>query len=166
MAGAQRPQQPWQESLYPSHVSPQAFRRERPTGVTVIAVLMMLTGLLLLLGAIAVIAVAFWTSGWGDSGDFFGPLYGLFGVIMLVIGIAYMGLAIGLLRLKPWARSVARVLAVFGLLSALLSVLAGDPTSILSLVFNVIIVWYLGRNEVRAAFEPARAVGYQARRAY
>jgi len=132
----------------------------------VIAVLMIITGLLLLLGALVIVAAAFWASSVGDAGDLLGPVYGLFGVIMLIIALAYLGLAMGLLRLRPWARSVARVLAVIGLLSALLSVLAGDMTSILSLVFNVIIVWYLGRQDVRAAFEPVRYSVPQAPRVY
>ena len=119
------------------------------------AVLMVLFGFILFV--LAVLA--------GDDPEL-GVLFGVLGLVILIIAIVDIILALGLLKLRPWARTWARILAALGILSGLMSVFGGDPFSIVSLVINLIVFFYLGSRNVKAAFEGSRFGVYQNPRTY
>jgi hypothetical protein len=120
----------------------------------VIAILMLIGGVLLLLSAVfSLMAAAWFTS---DADGILGALFGVIGLIMLVLGLFYVFLALGLLKLKPWSRRAARALALIGIVLGLISLLGGDLTSVVNLVINIIIFWYLGTPDVKAAFSPVQ----------
>ena len=131
-----------------------------------IAILNILGGAIMLFLAFAMIAVAFLASGEPEIGGVLGPVFGLIGLVLLLIALAYFVMAWGLLKLRPWARTITRVLAAIAIVLNLFSILAGDPFSIINLIFNIIILWYLGRPDIKAAFEPQRFGTYQAPRVY
>lgn len=131
-----------------------------------IAILMLIGAILLLFMGFGMFAVAFLASGGPEFGDVLGVLLGLAGLIILLIGIAYIILALGLLKLKAWARRVARALAAVGIVLGLIALADGDVTSIVGLVINFIIFFYLGSRYVKAAFEGARLAIYQSPRIY
>jgi len=85
-------------------------------------------------------------------GGIFGAIFAICGVILIVIGILYFILAVGLLGLKPWARKVAKGLAILSLILGILSLLGGSFTSVLNVLIAIIIIWYLGKPEIKAAF--------------
>jgi uncharacterized membrane protein (DUF2068 family) len=166
VAGGRQPPQQWQQNLYQPHAPPQRYQPKRPAGIVVIAILMLIGAVLLLLAGFGLFVLAFLASGEPEFGGVLGALLGLVGLIMLLFGIAYIFLAMGLLKLKPWARKVARVLAAISIAFGILSVFGGDPVSIISLIFNIIIFLYLGSRGVKAAFEGSRLAMYQAPRVY
>lgn len=83
-------------------------------------------------------------------------------VFALLFGLAYLIAGLGLLQLKNWGRATARVLAVLGLLSALVQMIQAFATKdaasfLLAALAGGIYYWaffYLGQAHVRAAFGP------------
>jgi len=125
----------------------------RPLGITLLAVLHILQAILLFLGGVALIALgAFIRRG------LFGPprlLHGvvsLIGIVAVVIGLLYLGLAWGLWTGKGWAWILSLVLAVLGLIVYLIALVRGRLVTIVLLILDAIIVYYLFRPNVRAFF--------------
>jgi uncharacterized membrane protein (DUF2068 family) len=112
-----------------------------PLGVSVLAALNMLVGLLMLLGGLGVL----------------GPLVSLVvGPWLLslplsttVIGVFYILLGLGLLLLMSWAYWVD---IVFVILNILLSLTALPSISWVSFVLNVAIVVYLSQSSIKRKF--------------
>jgi hypothetical protein len=83
-------------------------------------------------------------------------------VFTLLFGLLYLLAGLGLLGMKNWARALARGLAVFGLLSALVQMLQAFSTKdaatfLLAAIGGGIYYWafyYLGQPATRAAFGP------------
>jgi hypothetical protein len=78
---------------------------------------------------------------------------GLVGAGLIFVGILFIGFAIldyfvgkGLWKGQNWARILVLVFAVLGLLSSLM------PFSLVSLVIDGAIIWYLGFNKEAVAF--------------
>ncbi len=142
---------------------------DRPTGVTILAVLDFLgAALFLLLAAVFVLGFSLLGSVAGQSGDAGGEagmavLMGLgaaAGVIFFVIALISLVVGIGLWKLKNWARILTIVFSVLGVLSNLagtaIPLLTGDPVSAVSSVIglgvNGLILWYMFQPHVREAF--------------
>lgn len=145
----------------------------KPAGVVVIAILYFLgAGLLLLAGIGFVVgggAIATMMSQQSQAGGGFATLMGALGagvgIFFLIWGAIEVLIGIGLLKLKNWARIVAIVFAaigacfqVFGLLGSLAHF---NPVSfiftLIILGIQVLIIWYLLKPEVKAAFQGAQA---------
>jgi len=123
----------------------QEDRRRRPDYVTLIAIYHFIgagLGLLAVLGLI-VLAVAISVTAYDEVA----LVWSLFsigvGIVLAgITGILDLAVAIGLLRLRPWARWVAIVLAILGL-----------PGLPVGTVAGVLILVYLLGDEGRRAFE-------------
>ncbi|HKV92600.1 MAG TPA: hypothetical protein VJW20_08645 [Candidatus Angelobacter sp.] len=145
----------------------------KPAGVVVIAILYFLgAGLLLLAGIGFVVgggAIATMMSQQNQASGGLATLMGALGagvgIFFLIWGVLEVLIGIGLLKLKNWARIVAIVFAaigacfqVFGLLGSLAHF---NPVSfIVSLIIlgiQALIIWYLLKPEVKAAFQGAQA---------
>lgn len=110
----------------------------RPIGITILAILQLLSALLLLFtGALAVMAALLLS-----------PILLLFAAVPLIIGIIGLILFYGLWNLKGWAW-------IWTLIANILSIIfAVYPTiQLMSLVIPVIIVVYLLVPSTRAAFK-------------
>ena len=110
----------------------------RPTGVTVLAVLAAIGGVLLLLGALALLATV--------------PL---FGIVSLALAILYLGLAYGLWTLQPWAWMLGVGLSIVSIVLSILQVIQGQTTivsAIISIAISGVILYYLYTPPVKAAF--------------
>lgn len=88
-------------------------------------------------------------------------------VFSAVFGFAYLAAGIGLLLMKDWARALARGLAVFALLGALVQMIQSFTTQnaggfLFSAMGAGIAYWafyYLGQPRARAAFGPPPPAG-------
>lgn len=142
----------------------------RPGGVTVIAVLYyivggfcVLAGLLALLGA--GFAGALLTQMQGQSGAGAGGFAAMIGgaiSVFLFIGAAIsILLGWGLWALKNWARIIVIVFAALGVLGSLLGLLHISAVVVVAIVIrlaiNGLILWYLLKPEVAAAFAAGQA---------
>jgi uncharacterized membrane protein (DUF2068 family) len=121
--------------------------RERPLGVTIIAILLGIQAVLAIIGGIIVLVAA----------TFANPLAGLLvGWIPLAIGILSFVLAWGLWTLKPWAFWVTVVLEIVYILINVFSFTRpnGNAFSIFGggIISLIILIYLLVDRHVRAAF--------------
>ncbi len=146
----------------------------KPAGVIVIAILYFLGaavclfgGLLMLAGG-GILATMMSQSGQAGASPLAGIMAGLgavAGIIIAGLGVIDLLVGIGLIKLKNWARIVAIVFSAIGAAFQALGVL-GSLThfNAVALLFQVIflavyglIIWYLLKPEVKAAFQGAQA---------
>src|SRR3972149_12029915 len=142
---------------------------DRPTGVTILAVLNFLgAALYILIGLLFILGMGIRGGMMGQAGGegsagAMGMMMGLgggAGVIFIVLSLIPLLIGWGLWKLKNWARIITLVLMALGALLALLGValggLAGEMFSAgFSGVFLLIcawIIWYLLRPHVKEAF--------------
>ncbi len=142
----------------------------KPAGVIVIAVLYFLGAAILLLAGIGFIvgggAIATMMSQQGQAGGsglatLMGALGAGVGIFFLILGAVDALVGVGLLKLKSWARMVAIVFAaigacfqVFGLLGSLAHFNIGSFVfTLIILGVQALIIWYLLKPEVKAAFQ-------------
>jgi hypothetical protein len=116
-------------------------QQNRPLGVTIIAVLMIIAGIVSLV---------------------FGSIFFLFGGFVLVaVGIASIVMAYGLWEGKRWAWIITLILSVIGVISGIASIAIGNVGGIVSAIIRVIIygviIYYLYRPNVKAFFGKMQA---------
>jgi lysylphosphatidylglycerol synthetase-like protein (DUF2156 family) len=125
----------------------------RPLGITLLAVLHVLHAIFLFIGGVALIALgAFIGRGLFGLPRFLNGVVSLIGVVVVVIGLLYLGLAWGLWTGKGWAWVLSLVLAALGVIVSLLSLVRGHFGPIVVLILDAIILYYLFRPNVRAFF--------------
>ena len=133
--------------------------KKRPTGVTVIGVLQILTGLGSLgLGFFLAATYAFLGSllaggseGVTFSGGFGGFLVvagAIIGGILMLIGIVNLVIAYGIFKGSRWAWMLCLIFAVISMVFGILTF----PVGIITILFNALIIYYLTRRKVKEYF--------------
>jgi hypothetical protein len=114
------------------------MQRERPFGVTIIAILAVLGGIgSILLGFIVLII----------------PILGIIlGGIFVIIGLSYFVVAYGLWNGRSWAWILTVLISALGIVVGLVSIIIGTGGSILYIIVNAIIIYYLFKPDVKAYF--------------
>jgi uncharacterized membrane protein (DUF2068 family) len=80
------------------------------------------------------------------------------GGILIAIGIAYFVVSYGLLKGKGWAWSVTLILSYIGIVIGIISIVGGNFLSIVQVIINIVVIWYLYRPDVKTFFgKPATA---------
>jgi lysylphosphatidylglycerol synthetase-like protein (DUF2156 family) len=124
--------------------------KSRPLGVTIIAILIVIAGILTLLVGIGSIAIGPLTA--------LGLVFVAAGVVSLVIGIAYLVMGYGLWKGKGWAWTISMIVLIIGIIIKLISlpraVASGSNFSedIVSIAISAFILYYLYRPHVKAYF--------------
>jgi hypothetical protein len=154
-------------------------KQDRPTGVTIIAILTIINGILLLLSGIILVTLGSLFLGNSTStsqavAQFFGTISAAIGGILLAIGIGYIVMFYGLLKGKGWAWTITIILLIIGIVIQIVStyiitasslentrnVISGIVDSItfplIGLVINIVILYYLYRRHVRSYFGKAK----------
>jgi len=123
--------------------------KQRPGGITILAVLLVIGGVLSILAGLGLMALSSTVAA--------GSGYTLFGLLTLVLGIIDLGLAVGLWTLQPWAYWGTIVIEVINIVLTLILMLGSYGSSITSLIIPVIVVIYMFTNQnVKTAFgQPA-----------
>ena len=143
----------------------------RPTGVTVLAILAFIgCGLLVLLAVGSFLGGAFLGSmigasarqaGAGAAGAGVGAAIGaIFGVGLLIGGVLNFVCGFGLWNLKEWGRMLTIILSAIGLVFAVLSLfvsmlhfhIIGIFFLLVRIGIGALIIWYLSQPQVKAAF--------------
>jgi hypothetical protein len=133
---------------------------EKPRGLTVLALLLMILGIVAVVGGITV--PLFLTTGFARLG-FFGSGLGRGGlqdprILVAVAGVVYVIGGIGLWTLKNWGRLLTIVVTVLLLLVGVILIIAGylviytAIAEVIGLVVGGVIVWYLTRDYVKSYF--------------
>ena len=125
----------------------------RPMGITILAVLSAIGGVLGLLGGIALIGLGGVAAASTGSAAFFG-LGAVWGLLVLATAIASLVFAYGAWTLKPWAWPLGVALQVISLALAALTVISGGDigSQIISIVISAIILYYLFQPNIKAVF--------------
>ena len=110
---------------------------ERPLGVTILAVLQILGGLMMLvLGALATLAGLLFI------------LFAIVGVVMVILGILGLIVGFGLWGLKSWAWTWAMIVNILGIIFGLFDIW----NNIISIVISLIIIIYLNQPDIKRRF--------------
>jgi len=143
---------------------------QRPTGVTVIAVLdfigagfcviaalLMFMGGSILAGLFSAAATANGATGTAPAAGFMASIGIIAGVIVLFFAALAFFVAMGLLKLKNWARITTIVLAALGLLGSFRNIAmafhgSGMIVTIIILAYYIWVIWYMLQPNVKAAF--------------
>lgn len=118
-----------------------AERPQRPTGITILSVLNLLGGTLLVFAAVGAGALS------GDPAE-----AGATGAVYSLIGTLTIVAAIGLWKLRNWARITAVVMYCVSAVSGLVTLFAGDATGLFQLVVAASLAAYLCRSHVKDSF--------------
>ncbi len=136
--------------------------KTRPTGVTIIAILNVISGIVMLVGGLGLAAISsilptMTTLDPNASGQL--AVAGLLGVggiavggILIILGIISFVVAWGLLKGKGWSWSVTMILSIISIVIGVISVVAGSIGSIVNIIIAGIIIYYLYRPHVKAFF--------------
>lgn len=152
---------------------------QRPTGVTVIAVIDFIgSAILLILAVGAFVGATFlgavlgrWAShsGSGTAGAGLGFVIGaMVGMVCIVIAVVAAVIGWGLWNLKDWARVVQIILSALGVFFRLIAVLGmmvhlhvlGAAWASIWLTYHAWVVFYLLQPQIKAAFLPAPVQPY------
>jgi hypothetical protein len=136
--------------------------KKRPTGVTVIAILVIIGGILLLLAGIGVVVV-----GSLSISQIIGLGFVIIGAIILAVGIGFLVVSYGLLKGKRWSWTITVILLFIGIAIDVASIiifgyftfnmdtssfLINNSGSIASIIISVIILYYLYRPHIKSYF--------------
>ena len=148
--------------------------RSRPLGVTIVAILAIIDGIILLTGGIlAVTIVPLVSSGLNgtlsnitvtdqqgqqvnvQSTGMTGAVAAIAvaaGSVAIVLGIVWFGLAWGLLTGKGWAWIITVILSIISIVFSIVGIASGGAPSIISLIINGVILYYMYRPNVKSYF--------------
>ena len=125
---------------------------QRPMGVTILAVLAAIGGVLAVLAGLVLVGLSSSVA----AADMALPLSGvvaILGIVSIVVGIGDLAFAYGAWGLKPWAWMLGIVLEVVGIAVNLLEFRSATASStIISVVIAGAIIYYLYQPHVRRAF--------------
>jgi hypothetical protein len=131
---------------------------KRPVGVTILAVIAIIYGIFsLLLAFLALVGIGFKASGVATTAVSYGVGTLAYAAISdAILGILYFVFGIGAFRLKGWAWTAGVVALVLDLVRYIVGdIISGfRVTSLIGLV-ALVLLWYLFRPNVRAAFGKA-----------
>jgi hypothetical protein len=122
--------------------------KTRPVGVTIIAILIVISGVLILLVGLGLVAI----------GPIIGLVFVVFGSISLAVGIAYLVMAYGLLKGRGWAWTLSTIVLIIGIILEVISIprtiALGSSLSgnIISIAISAFILYYLYRPHVKSYF--------------
>ena len=123
----------------------------RPTGVTILAVLQLISGIILVIVAIAIEAIAN-LGGSSLFGQFTAVLGGAITAIILVLAAFAFIIAGALFSGKRWARTLVIILSIIDLIFEAVSIAGGNAFGIAEIILDLIILYYMWRPHVIAYF--------------
>jgi hypothetical protein len=135
-------------------------QQQRPTGITILAILGIVGGILGLMGGCGLVGLGAFTgvlgaqAGSGQLGMLAG-FTGIWGILILALAIVEIAFGIGAWMLRPWAWILGLIVAGIGIVFAIIDLLAfqqGFLGVVVRLVIYGVIAYYLMTPEVKRAF--------------
>jgi uncharacterized membrane protein HdeD (DUF308 family) len=109
-------------------------QRHRPLGVTIIAVLLVIAGIISFVGGLILLII-------------------LVGIAFLALGIAYLVMAYGLWKGRGWAWTISLILSGIGIIVGIVYIIQDNlGGGIVNIIINGVIIYYLNRPNVKAFF--------------
>lgn len=110
----------------------------RPTGVTILAIIQILAGLVYFIAGAGIVFLG------GVIGDIYGAIGGVIGFFFILLAVLEFVVAWGYLSRKGWARLAGLVLAGLGILEGLSTL----PNGALTIILDAIVIYYLTRPHI------------------
>ena len=123
----------------------------RPTGITILGILHLIGGAASLILATMGAAMLGVSGSMGYMGMFPAALGSIFLIIFGILAVIEFIIAGALFSGKPWGRIIVIVLSIIGLMIGLVSIV-GNPFSILNIMLDAFVLWYMWRPHVIAYF--------------
>jgi len=124
---------------------------ERPLGISALAVLSIIGGVLALVAGAEVL--------WGASaphvygyGPLTGPVVTVSGALISLIGIFFLVESWGMWSARGWAWTLGIITGAIAVISSAFQIMLGDLASVLGLLIDLYILWYLWQPHVRKYF--------------
>ncbi|MGA8842488.1 MAG: hypothetical protein WB511_02805 [Nitrososphaeraceae archaeon] len=127
---------------------------KRPRGVTIISILMIISGVASILIGLAILAGSISLSlvaQGSDVGALAGVLMGV-GGLTIALGIASLVIAWGLINAKRWAWILTVIISIISIITSIAGIASGALFHIINLIIYGIILYYLYRPEVKSYF--------------
>jgi uncharacterized membrane protein (DUF2068 family) len=143
----------------------------RPTGVTILASLLVLAGAITLLGGITTLVAIPFAANLDPNAlnnapltpgqqtaliQNSGSILTVLGAVLIPLGIASLIVAYGLFKGKRWAWSIAVVLSAIGIAINVVSLVTGSMAAmagtLVGIAINAIVLYYLSQRNVRQYF--------------
>ena len=115
--------------------------KRRPFLVSLLAFIIAIWGILLVLGGLGILLFSWWTD-FGNSYEIFGIGAPWSGLISIVVGLIYLGITMGLWRMRFWAWIIAVLVTLGWVASTGYSITSSDPHWV-GLIISVLILIYL-----------------------
>jgi uncharacterized membrane protein (DUF2068 family) len=139
--------------------------KTRPTGVTIIAILNIIGGIIMVIAGLALIAVSAVFSSLSLSTQqninssvpsaFFGVAGSALGAGIIALGIISFVVAYGLMKGKEWAWTLTVILSIISIALNVISIVSGNTGGIASIIISGVILYYLYRPHVKVYFGKA-----------
>ncbi|MGA2462492.1 MAG: DUF2127 domain-containing protein [Candidatus Bathyarchaeia archaeon] len=127
--------------------------KERPIGVTILAVLEAILGVMVLLGGLSIVIEGFILSDMIPRVRWFPTRIIGGGIALLVFALIDFALAIGLWVGKRWAWIAGLVCAILGIMLGVFSLFVRPGIGeLVALVLDLVIIYYLMQPKVQAYF--------------
>ena len=123
----------------------------RPLGVTLLGILHLIGGSGSLVMAAAGAAILGVSGGMGYFGMFSAALGGIFLILFGILAVIEFVIAGALFSGKPWGRIIVIILSIISLIMGLVTII-GNTFSLLSIILDVIVLWYMWRPHVITYF--------------
>jgi uncharacterized membrane protein len=123
----------------------------RPVGITILGILHLIGGAAATIMAVFGVVMLGISGGMGHFGMFSAALGGVFLIMFGILAAIEFAIAGALFSGKPWGRMVVIILSIIGAVVGLVSIV-GNPFSILSVVLDGVVLWYMWRPHVMAYF--------------
>ena len=123
----------------------------RPTGITILGILHLIGGSASLILATMGAAMLGVSGSMSYMGMMPAALGGIFLIIFGILAATEFIIAGALFSGKPWGRITVIVLSIIGLMVGLVSII-GNPFSILNIMLDAFVLWYMWRPHVIAYF--------------
>jgi hypothetical protein len=135
-------------------------------GVTILAILNIISGIIMLVGGLALVAagsllplLSMQSSELsGLPSWLIGTAAIAIGATIIILGILSFIVAYGLLKGMGWAWTLTVVLSIISIVLNVISLISGNFGGIVSIIISAIILYYLYRPHVKAFFGKGRSV--------
>ena len=108
-------------------------QKQRPLGVTLIAILTLIGGLIFLASGLVLLIIGI-------------------GIVLVALGIAYLVMTYGLWIGRGWAWTITLILSAIGIVVALVSIAFGNVAAIVNVIIHGVVIYYLYRPNVKTFF--------------
>ena len=128
--------------------------QHRPTGITIVSILMIIGGLILLFTGITPLFIGSLISIDSDSSTSeLGLLIAIGGLVLVGLGIASLIVSWGLLKGKKWARTITLIISIIAIIFAVISLVStGDLVHVIAVIIYGVIIYYMFTDKVKLFF--------------